>query len=295
MLWRELQHPPRSHPLFWRVMQQGQSAGGQWWVRLFQGVSLLIFMGLMIVSLPSAVILLVCGVVGLPALILVGGSSFYASLSAMDTASVLAQETRDGTHDLLRVTPVGAPAIDWLIASACLHRNRRLTQTQTLVRSVAIGGGLALGGVTVFLVASVANAQEQERLALTYAVLRDVSRLMALCVILYLDHVHAFIAGGVVGIISAYCISAPLEARVWAFIGFWVQQMIAYALILGLTLLTWAFLEQNMAHSAELALLMAVSSVLFYAIVREALLSGLWRWMLFLSLGLGRTQRVELP
>jgi hypothetical protein len=293
-LWRELQHPPRSHPLFWRVIQQGQISGRQWWVRLFQIVAVLGLVGVAFVSLPSALTLLVCGVFTVPVMILIGSSGFYASLSAMDTADVLAREARDGTHDLLRVTPAGAPAVDWLVASACLNRNQRLSQAHQLVRVVAVGGGLALGAVTLFLMASVATAQEQERSTLTSIALTDISRLTALCLLLYLDHIHSFIAGGLVGIITAYTVHTPLEARVWAFIGFWTQQAAAYALTFGLTLLLWRLMEQLFEPTIGRILLMSASILLSYAVVREGMLTGLWRWMLHLSLGSSRLLPMEL-
>lgn len=293
-LWRELQNPPRSHPLFWRIVQQGQKSGQQWWLRLFQIVAVLILIGVAMVNLPSALLLLVCGVVVVPLLVLVGSSGFYAALSAMDTADALAQEASAGTHDLLRVTPAGAPAVDWLVASACLHRNQRLSQVHSLVRVVSIAGGLALGAVTLFLAASVLSAQEQERFALTFGALNDMSRLFVLCVIIYIDHVQSFIAGGVVGILAAYAVRSPLEARVWAFIGFWAQQIAAYALAVGLTLLAWGFMERALQPSAARALLMSGSGLLFYALVREAMLGGLWRWMLHVSLGSARPRPVEL-
>src|SRR5215207_8235705 len=91
-LWRELQNPPRSHPLFWRIVQQGQKSGRQWWLRAFQIVTVLLLAGVAFVSLPSALVLLVCGVIVVPILILIGSSGFYAALSAMDTADALAQE-----------------------------------------------------------------------------------------------------------------------------------------------------------------------------------------------------------
>jgi len=293
-LWRELQNPPRSHPLFWRIVQQGQKSGRQWWLRAFQIGAVLLLAGVAFVSLPSALVLLVCGAIGLPVLILIGSSGFYAALSAMDTADALAQEALAGTHDLLRATPAGAPAVDWLIASACLHRNQRLSQVHSLVRVVAIAGGLALGAVTLFLAASVVGAQEQERFALTYGALNDMSRLLALCLIIYVDHVQSFIAGGLVGIIAAYAVGTPLEARVWAFVGFWVQQIATYALAFGLTMLLWGGLEQLLTPSAGRALLMSASALLCFAVVREAMLGALWRWMLHVSLGMARPRPVEL-
>ena len=293
-LWRELQNPPRSHPLFWRIVQQGQKSGRQWWLRAFQIGAVLLLAGVAFVSLPSALVLLVCGAIGLPVLILIGSSGFYAALSAMDTADALAQEALAGTHDLLRATPAGAPAVDWLIASACLHRNQRLSQVHSLVRVVAIAGGLALGAVTLFLAASVVGAQEQERFALTYGALNDMSRLLVLCLIIYVDHVQSFIAGGLVGIIAAYAVRTPLETRVWAFVGFWVQQIATYALAFGLTMLLWGGLEQLLAPSAGRVLLMSAMALLSFAAVREAMLGALWRWMLHLSLGMNRPRPVEL-
>jgi hypothetical protein len=293
-LWRELQNPPRSHPLFWRIAQQGQKSGQQWWLRAFQIVALLLLTGVALVNLPSALLLLVCGIFVAPLLVLVGSSGFYAALSAMDTADALAQEVSAGTHDLLRVTPAGAPAVDWLVASACLHRNQRLSQVHGLVRVVAIAGGLALGAITLFLAASVTGAQEQERFALTYGALNDMSRLLVLCLIIYVDHVQSFIAGGLVGILAAYAVRSPLEARVWAFIGFWAQQIAAYALAIGLTMLGWGLIERLLAPSAARALLMSASGLLFYIVVREAMLGGLWRWMLQVSLGTTRPRPVEL-
>jgi hypothetical protein len=293
-LWRELQNPPRTHPLFWRVVQQGQSSGRQWWLRAFQIIAVLLLGGVALVSLPSALVMLVCGVVIVPLIVLVGSSGFYAALSAMDTADALAQEASAGTHDLLRVTPAGAPAIDWLVASACLHRNQRLSQVHSLVRVVAIAGGLALGAVTLFLAASVTGAQEQERFALTYGALRDMSRILVLCLIIYIDHVQSFIAGGLVGILAAYSVRSPLEARVWAFIGFWAQQIAAYALAFGLTMLAWSLIEQLLAPSAASAILMSACGLLLYGLVREAMLGGLWRWMLSVSLGAVQARPVEL-
>jgi len=105
---------------------------------------------------------------------------------------------------------------------------------------------------------------------------------------------QSFIAGGLVGIITAYSVRSPLEARLWAFIGFWAQQIAAYVLIIGLTLLTWGLIETFMLPSAGRALLTAGSVFLLYVFVREALISGLWRWMLFLSLGAARPRPVEL-
>lgn len=293
-LWRELRNPPRSHPLFWRVVQQGQQAGNQWWIRLIQIVGILGFVALAIVSLPTALVMLVCGIIGVPIFMLIGSSGFYAALSAMDTADALAQEERSGTHDLLRVTPAGAPAVDWLVASACLARNHRLGQTHALVRAVTIAGGLAIGAVTLFLVASVANAQQEGRFAVPLIALNDMSRILALILIIYLDHIHSFISGGLVGIITAYAVGSPLEARVWAFFGFWTQQITVYALVFGLTLLTWNFIEQAFEPTAGRALLMSGISLFFYAVVREALLAGLWRWMLSLSFGSTRSRAVTL-
>ena len=68
----------------------------------------------------------------------------------------------------------------------------------------------------------------------------------------------------------------------------------AYALAIGFTFLAWRLLEQFLVPSAARALLMSASGLLAYGLVREAMLGGLWRWMLHVSLGTTRPQPVEL-
>lgn len=101
-LWRGLRYPPADHPLFKRTVEQVNRVIPPWYLML-----------LLIITAPIVIV---------PGLTVAG--TVYSLLWTSTIAVNINREQQAANYDQLAVLPIGTIGVHWLIATACLHRNR---------------------------------------------------------------------------------------------------------------------------------------------------------------------------
>lgn len=281
-LWRILQYPPRQHPLFWRTLQHPGGLLTPLGATLARVLFFIGGLGMVIISPPLALIMLVYGVVLLPVSVLMFSGVVFGGYSAITIATHLAQEHRQGRYELLQVTPSGATLIDMVVSAGCLHRGNRFQQVHKLVRLTALSLLIALGLVAGFIFLSLVfnPSGNLNNRAVAQQILPLVLFLLGLCAIFYLDHVQSIITGCLVGMLTPYYTQSALEVRIIVVLLFFLFQTSAYLSSLLLILpvsVVLPTLPVPVSFAYWLMLILAVS--IFYA-VREAFIRLLWRFLL---------------
>ncbi|MCU0512407.1 MAG: hypothetical protein MUE40_07535 [Anaerolineae bacterium] len=274
-LWRVLLAAPPRHPVFWRTVNQpGLDVPPAVW----RSLAALALLGLLVAlaASPLLLVLVLYWVILLPVALLLFSGTWYGLYRALDISVTLGQERRQGTYDLLRLTPPGAAGIDWLIGAGCMHRGNGLWQLHRIIRAIVISALLAFGVVALFILLSLTATRDVERLALSQQALSIVATLIALCCLCYCDHVQSLVTGCLVGLLVGHA-AAPLAARLWSALLFLLCQGSAYAGVVAGALLLRPLLQVLTAATLPGSLFSAAAIIALYVLLREAQIRLLWR------------------
>lgn len=292
-LWRALNHPPTRHPLFWRIVRSETpipTFTPENHMNLLDKLSvvyLVLFGSTMLLTnvldlaaqstLLAFLLVLLALPIFFPVLLFlrvtVLGGSFYGLLWAMRISRLLAREHRNGTYDLLALLPSGRLAAMWAVSAACLYRNHTFTNALDLrlviLRLVALTGLL-------FMIGDLLGGSPEKWMTLT---LLGTQTLVAL-LILYGDFVHSSVLAVLVGmIVPAF---TRLDVRLWAAGGFLFFQVMTYtAAVFTATVIVPRFMPADVNGWTAHLITLALSLGVFFS-VREAVIIGLWHWLVWL-------------
>lgn len=266
-LWRALNNPPATHPIFRRTVllpvlipRRGMSASG-----LMVGFIMLMsdFMPtLLILIMPF--FLLICGLV-------------YGLECAIRVSQLILVERKNNTFELLSLSPSGALAACWAICTSSLYHKRQFEKLRDIVRTsaqIAIAVFLVvavlLGGMALSIILSDAPLELPMIMPLLNA--------SAIVVLIYVDYVQSTVLGCAVGLMIPTFGSSVIDSFLYAPAVFLLLKFGSYSLsvLVGINLVDTLFLQAGW-QSGLADLGMTVLRVTAMIAVQELLIRGLWR------------------
>jgi hypothetical protein len=288
LLWHAINHPPATHPLFWRTVHRtpSQLAHSQKAVTslmdrlsmvylvLFTGA--LLFTNMLDLSLQSAALVFLLFLLSLPVLLPIAlllritlfSGSFYGTLWAMQISQALTRERASSTFDLLALLPHGALAGAWAISTGCLYRHHTFTHVLDL-RTVTLRV-MMLGGILFMLSAMLDSSHHQWPTLVLLG-----TQTVAALAFLHIDYIHSTILATLIGM-SAQTVSR-VDSRLWVVGGFLFLQVATYTLtMLGAYIFASQLFALGVADWLAHVITLIVSIGLFFS-VRESTIHILWR------------------
>jgi hypothetical protein len=209
-------------------------------------------------------------------LLLILNGTIYSLIWAVRTSGLIAQERERQTYDLYCVSTEGALGVNWAICMGFLHRDNRLDQIHTVVRSLL---SIALLMIVLIALVVVSNAGQGNVTPFAQEAVQQYSVMLVhvatvICLI-YIDHVHSIVLGCLVGILMPSYTRRRLDAQLGTLGVYLMLQVSTYVLawIGGLVILPLIYDEG--ASGLALISLGIMQVTLFYAI-RETMILVLW-------------------
>jgi len=269
-LWRALNRPPATHPLFQRtvVLPAYTSAHYLSWANLVINLIL----GLSRYA-PTLLFLL------MPLILMILGLT-YGLDCGLRVGSAIAREHENDTYGLLSLSPNGPLGAMWALATSAIYRNHDFMRLWEIVR-VSLITGLA-AGVVVTGIALVLNADIFTRLpqppVLIYAGLLNFAAIVGA---LYAEYVQSAVLGVLVGLVVSTYTRSRLDASMWVFGIYLLLQMIIYVLtvVIGFTALPLAV--EALAVRGDFVLAgLSFARLGIFVLAREVAITLAWRGLL---------------
>lgn len=242
-LWRVLKKPPETHPLYQRTVEtKGHPI--PWYTGLAELIGVLLFVPMIVFT-----------------------SAVYSMGWVVGISSSIAKERRQGTYDLLALSPGGPLGINWAVCLGCLYRNQIYRSINTrdawIARFVIIS--ILLFTLSAPFLGSDASAG-QMLVALVYVA--------AVIAIVYLDHIQSILLSSLTGMLTPTYTTEQFNAQLWAFSVFVGVQTASYVATLLVTFVIVPALLPEGAAAQIIAVVIGVS--VFYGL-REAVIGQMWR------------------
>jgi len=245
-LWRGLRFPPTAHPLFQRAVKTINQVSPPWYI-------LFVF----IITAPILVI---------PGLALAGTA--YSLLWTTSIASNISREKDTRRYDQYALLPDGEFGANWILATACLHRNTAfiavLSPGMWMIRAITLFMILS-SGFTAYLDARTPN--DLLRAGLTFC---------ACMLVLLADNYQSIVSGTLIGMLVPSTLRDRFSAGALAFSGQAGLLMSLYLVLLGGVALLVPSPEQATKNPLTYAAILT-SIVTLFILVREGVNYGLWR------------------
>lgn len=278
-LWRALNHPPATHPLFQRiVLLPGESKRRfMSWAGII--IALVVSLGEII---PTLLLIL------MPILLFFTGI-LYGLDCALRISSAIAREHENNTYNLLSLAPPGPIAVSWTICTSALYRNREFDRFHTIVRTsviIALVIISIMAGISFMWQSAVVSRFPQPTLL-------TVLHYINLCCILlaiYIEYMQSAVLGCLVGMLIPTYANNQLDAGLYALGVFLLLQITGYflAVFIGFSMIPGVYQMLGIVgFYAEISLTIA-RLIVFFAI-REGLIILVWR-ILIERLNVGSTE-----
>jgi hypothetical protein len=269
-LWRALNHPPRQSPLFKRaILQRGQPAP-EFTLRIplagvFKNAGLIVLPVVLILLGPPILALLYYLSLLLTPLLLPLANTLYGLAHAYNASGRIAYERERQIYDLLCAAPAGVAGLHWSYCTGWLHDH--LLYRCALLALLATGIVASIFGISPQMMFGAG----QTALELTLA------RAAGLAGIFILDYVQTPIISSLTTMLVPANAENRGNARLWACSMFLALQTAVYLplLLLGVFALP-ATLRLVLPNPLLSDLLTPPLALAFFALLREAIIVGLW-------------------
>ncbi|NWG17576.1 MAG: hypothetical protein HXY41_13195 [Chloroflexi bacterium] len=266
-LWRALNRPPATHPLFQRtvVLPAYSSAHYLSWANLI--ISLIL--GLSRYA-PTLLFLL------MPFILLILGLT-YGLDCALRVGSAIARERENDTYGLLSLSPNGPLGAMWALATSAIYRNHDFMRLRGIVRASLLTGlaaGIVVTGIALFVNADIFNRFPQPPTPI-YAGLLNFAAIVGA---LYVEYVQSVALGVLVGLLVSTYARSRLDASMWVFGVYLLLQMMIYVLtmVVGFTALPLA--AEALAVRGDFALAgLSFARLGIFVLMREVVIALAWR------------------
>lgn len=265
-LWRALNHPPATHPIFRREVVLPGLAKRRY--ASWAGLTITLVIGL---SEYSPVILMLL----LPLMLFVTGI-LYGIECALRVSHVIAREQENGTYALLSLSPPGQLGTSWVIGLTSLYRNREFDQLHSIFKN---GMAVTLIMLTLFSILALlfsypALNRRQDGME---TIMPFYLTLLVIFGASYIDYVQSVILGCLVGLLVPTFYENVLNSAMYALGGFLLAQIgtLLLAALVGIVVLPGVYdllgLYGEVAGWSQLIL-----SIVTLVAVREAVIRLLW-------------------
>ncbi len=294
-LWYALNHPPATHPIFWRTLRRFNTtpleftsySGHLSRVDKLSLAYLVVFALLVFVTnsipqgaqIPLLTLLLFLLTIPIivPILIVLSrtafSGSFHGLLWTLSISQLIARERENHTYELLRLFPAGVLAPLWAMCTGCVYSKQHFNQILDLHNNTL----RLIAGVGFVLVVALLIWVEEDTVTTIVQVIFYALLLLAL---LHLDFIQSLLTSLLLSMIIPLYSPTLLDARLWAAGSFLLIQITTYTISLLAVTFLLPGLFAGLALGGWLALCMQFTFALaiFYSI-RELVLVLLWRWL----------------
>lgn len=276
-LWRALNNPPATHPLFRRVVLLPERRRRRYvsWAGFMIGAVMVLgeFMPLLLVMV-------------IPFFISVSGL-LYGLECAMRVSGAIAGRREDGSYDLLSLLPQGSLSASWVICTSSLYRQREFDQlTQIVWYSILIA--LVLSAAFSLMLGLILVMTPFPEFVLPNFM--TVFYVVTACAGLYAEYIQSVIIGCLIGLALPFYSGNRLDAGLYAFGVYLLVKMCCYAFValFGLTILPDLYSRLGWYGAAAEISLMIIRIALLVGI-HESVIQALMKLMGKLS-GLARPE-----
>lgn len=270
-LWRALNNPPATHPIFRRTVllpalppRRGLSMSG-----MMVGFVMLMsdFMPtLLILIMPF--FLLICGLV-------------YGLECAIRVSQLILVERKNNTFELLSLSPAGALAACWAICTSSLHYKRQFERLRDIVKTSAQIVIAVFSVVVILFGGSTALSILFSDAPIPLPAMLPLMNAMAIVALLYVDYVQSTVMGSMVGLVIPTFASSIVDSFLYAPAVFLLLKFGCYSLgvLVGINLIDTLYLQAGWQGGAA-DFSMTILRVVIMVAVQELLIRGLWRIIL---------------
>ncbi len=299
-LWYALNHPPATHPIFWRTLRRFNDtrskitpyAGRLNWVDKLSLGYVIIFVLLLVLTnivprgtpqlpLLSGLLFLLTIPVIIPIIILLDRSALSGSFQgirwALRVSQLIVKERQNNTYELLCLFPTGILTPLWAMCTGCIYSGQRFNRMVELHTSV-----LRFIVVFAFVLLTLAippNWSEALEMIFQFSL-----SIVVVLTALHFDFVQSLLTSLLISLIVPFYSANGLDARLWTIGGFLLAQVTAYVVALfgALFLLPALLVRLGITHWLGVFFQLGLATALLY-LSREAIITLLWRWLLRLT------------
>jgi hypothetical protein len=255
LLWRALREPPVHNPLFRRILTEAEDSPWSWFFyRLLTRNQVWLWSLLYVIDMRSVALMVVSG-------------TLYGIGLASRVSSQVDQERRSATYDLLCLSPSGAAGTIWSVWMACLHHRQAFQ---------AINAREIWSVRLVLFIPLIVSAQLFMQRFFNNPHTWTIPWILALLVILVLDHIQAITTAVVIGALGPHLALNRMDGQLGAislFVGF---QAVTYGLAAAwAVILGGSSLLETIPAPYQDWLVPAVTVIIF-GLSREYILRKLW-------------------
>ena len=270
-LWRLLKHPPRSHPMFLRMNRTTASP-----LPRHLNISVMSVFVVMICFLSAVIPPFLPFALLLPVIFAVFNGSLYGLVWSARVSRALVHEHEQGTFDILSIAPDGAFGTSWAISTGCIHRrggfdSLRVFSLEEFCIAWTITLILSAGRWQQYM-----NSFEGNMALFPVGVLITYSLL--LIATFYFNNVQSVLLGTLLGMSVPIYVRNSLDAQIWS-IGSYIGLQLATYLFTGFMI--GLVLPALFSMSIATEILLAFMGVGIFYLIREIVLTALWRLLLF--------------
>jgi len=269
-LWRALNNPPATHPIFRRTVLLPQLAP-----RRGLSISGLMIGFVMLMSdfMPTLLILimpfflLICGLV-------------YGLECAIRVSQLILTERKNNTFDLLALSPPGALAACWAICTSSLYHKRQFERLRDIVQTsaqLAIAVFLVVAVLVGAMALSIIFSDAQLELPMILPMLNAT----AVVVLIYVDYVQSTVLGSMVGLVVPTFGSSVIDSFLYAPAVFLLLKFGSYSLwlLIAINLIDTVY-QQNGWSGGIGDFGVTIFRVFMMVAIQELIIRGLWRLVL---------------
>jgi len=266
-LWRALNNPPATHPIFVRTVLLPRV------VKRHRINSASIFIGFvtsMSEFMPTVLIFLMPILLGVCGLI-------YGIDCAVRVSQQIAFERKNNTYALLALCPPGALAVCWAMCTSLLYQERQFSRLHEIMListriafTVIIVTLVVVIGITISIVLSSAR--------ITLPIITPFINAEALVVLIYSEYIQSTIIGCLVGLIIPTFAVGTTDSFFYSPAVFLLIKIGSYtiSLLVGFNLLE-GFIQQVGAQSELMNVLLTLVRVVIFVVVQDVVIRLLWR------------------
>lgn len=268
-LWRALNDPPATHPIFVRTVLLPRVVKR----RTVSSAGVVIgFITSMSEFMPTILIFLM-------PIILAGCGLIYGLDCAVRVSQGITLEHKNKTYPLLSVCPQGALAVCWAMCTSLLYQHQQFRQLHEIMRLSARIAFAIIGVILVlFIGLSIMVIVSSSRLAMP--IVTPILNGGAVVMLIYSEYVQSTVIGCLVGLLIPTFAHGLMDSFLYAPVVFLLIKVGSYAisLLVGFNLLDRVYQQMGM-QSGLMDILLTLARVIIVVVVQDVVIRFLWRMM----------------
>ena len=265
-LWRALNNPPATHPIFVRTVLLPRDGKRQ----SISSVRILIgFIVSMSEFMPTLLIFLM-------PILLAGCGLVYGLDCAIRVSQVITFERKNNTYELLALCPQGALAVCWVMCTSSLYQQEYFRRLHEIVRT-SVQIALVVIGVLLVLVLCFSSSLIVSSSRMVLPILIPLANFGAVAILIYSEYVQSTVIGCLIGLVIPTFTNTTLEPFFYAPVIFLLIKIGTYAtsVVVGFNLLDGIY-QQLGLQSSLTDILLSLMRLAVIVGIQDGIIRLLW-------------------